>query len=341
MGLINSKEGSQFPINSGFNAKSTTKDVIHGIDLNGKIAIVTGGDSGLGLEITKTLASAGAKVIIGARNIDKAKINLEEVPNVEVEYIDLMLPQTITDFAKKFLESGRPLHVLINNAGIMWTPLQRDEQGYEGQFATNHLGHFQLTADLWKALKQANGARVVNVSSSAHHTSSINFEDVNYNKREYNKFEAYGQSKTANILFTLELDKRGQAFGVRSYAVHPGLIMSTNLSRFLKLEDLVAIGAMHADGTPNIQAQEVLKEIGKTIEQGAATTVWAATSPKLQSFGGIYLQDVEVAEKTSETSIVNNPAGADGVASHALDLEASAKLWTLSEDLIGTKFKVE
>lgn len=261
MELTNYKGALQNAIGSGFNAKSTTKDVINGIDLFGKIAIVTGGDGGLGMEITRTLTSAGATVIVPARDTEKAKQNLAGIANVEIEHLNLAEPATIVAFAEKFNASGRPLHLLINNAGIMWTPLNRDARGYESQFATNHLGHFQLTANLWEALKKANGARVVNVSSSSHHTSPINFDDVNYNSKEYDKFEAYGQSKTANVLFTVELDKRAQEFGIRSYAIHPGLIMATNLSRSLTFEDFVAIGAVHPDGTPNVEAQEAMKKL--------------------------------------------------------------------------------
>jgi len=341
MELTNYNGALQNAIGSGFNAKSTTKDVINGIDLSGKIAIVTGGDGGLGIEITRTLTSAGATVIVPARDPGKAKQNLAGIANVEVEQMNLSEPATIVAFAEKFNASERPLHMLINNAGIMWTPLQRDSRGYESQFATNHLGHFQLTVNLWDALKKANGSRVVNVSSSAHHTSPIHFDDVNYNHKEYDKFEAYGQSKTANVLFTVELDKRAQPFGVRSFAIHPGLIMATNLSRSLTFEDYVAIGAVHPDGTPNIEAQEAMKKIEKTVEEGAATTVWAATNPKLQNIGGVYLQDIEVADYVAGDIISENPAGAGGVASFAVDPVAASKLWTLSEELTGTKFEVK
>ncbi len=168
-----------------------------------------------------------------------------------------------------------------------------------------------------------------------------NFDDVNYNYKEYDKFEAYGQSKTANVLFTVEFDKRAQPFEVRSYAIHPGLIMATNLSRSLAFEDYVAIGAVHSDGTPNVEAQEAMKKIEKTIEQGAATTVWAATNPKLQNIGGVYLQDVEIADYVAGDNITESPSGAEGVASFAVDPVAAAKLWTLSEELTETKFEVK
>nr|WP_294861959.1 SDR family NAD(P)-dependent oxidoreductase [uncultured Fluviicola sp.] len=335
----------QQPIGSGFNAKSTTTEVIKGIDLTNKIAIVTGGDGGYGLEITKSLTSAGATVIIPARDVEKAKENLQGIANVDVETMNLTESDSINAFAEKFLDSKRPLHILINNAGIMWTPLHRDGKGNEGQFSTNHLGHFQLTAKLWEALKKANGSRVVNVSSSSHHFSPILFDDINFNSREYNKFEAYGQSKTANILFALELDKRGQHYGVRSYALHPGLSLETSLGRHLTFEDYVTLGILHHDGTPNAEAEAAMKSIQKTKEQGAATAVWAATSPDLQNIGGVYLEDVEIAQYDeanydSISAAYKNPGGFAGVAPFALNMEAAQKLWTLSEGLTHTKFEI-
>ncbi|GEL11129.1 NAD(P)-dependent dehydrogenase, short-chain alcohol dehydrogenase family [Flavobacterium glycines] len=345
MGQNNYNGALQKPIGSGFNATSTTTDVIKGIDLAEKIAIVTGGDGGLGLEITKTLTSAGARVIVPARDVEKTKQNLEGINNVEVSALNLTDPASINAFAEKFLASGRPLHLLINNAGVMWTPLYRDERGNEGQFSTNHLGHFQLTAKLWEALKKANGARVITVSSSGHHYSPVLFDDVNYNTREYDKFEAYGQSKTANVLFAVELDKRALQFGVRAYALHPGLILETNLGRHLAFEDFVTLGILNADGTPNPLAEEAMKKIQKTKEQGAATTVWAATSPKLENIGGVYLEDVEIAQYDAENydsiaAAYRNPGGFGGVAPFALDAEAAQKLWTLTEELTNTKFDI-
>ena len=334
----------QKPIGSGFNAKSTAKDVIKGIDLTDKIAIITGGYSGLGLEITKALTSAGATAIVPARDTKKAKKNLEGIANVELETLELTNPQSIDTFARKFLDSERSLHMLINNAGIMWTPLQRDERGYEGQFSTNHLGHFQLTAQLFPALKKANGARVVNVSSSGHYFSPVIFEDVNYKTREYNKFEAYGQAKTANVLFTVELDKKAQEFGVRAYTLHPGLILETNLGRHLAFEDFVALGALNADGTPNTEAEEAMKKVQKTKEQGAATIVWAATNPQLQNIGGVYCEDADIADYNPNSynreEAKKSPSGLPGVAPFALEPEAAQKLWTLSEELTHTKFNV-
>jgi NAD(P)-dependent dehydrogenase (short-subunit alcohol dehydrogenase family) len=335
----------QKPIGSGFNATSTTTDVIKGIDLTGKIAIVTGGDGGIGLEVTKTLTSAGATVIVATRNTENAKKNLEGVSNVEIENLELTDPDSINKFAERFLVSNRSLNFLINNAGVMWTPLSRDQRGYESQFSINHLGHFQLTAKLWEALKKTEGARVINVSSSSHHFSPVLFDDVNYNKREYNKFEAYGQSKTATILFSVELDKRAQEFGVRAYALHPGLSLDTKLSRHLGFEDMVTLGLYNADGTLNEVADAAMKEIQKTIPQVAATTVWAATSQQLQNTGGVYLEDVEIAQYDEANyediaAAYKNPGGFGGVAPFALKEETAKKLWTLSEELAQIKFDI-
>jgi NAD(P)-dependent dehydrogenase (short-subunit alcohol dehydrogenase family) len=335
----------QKPIGSGFNETSTSTDVIKGIDLTGKIAIVTGGDGGLGLEVTKTLTSAGATVIVSVRDNEQAKKNLEGITNVELETLELTNPDSIDTFAENFLNSGRPLHFLINNAGIMWTPLHRDERGYESQFSINHLGHFQLTAKLWDALKKTNGARVVNVSSSAHNYSPVLFEDVNYNKREYDKFEAYGQSKTATVLFTVELDKRAMEFGVRAYTLHPGISLETNLERHLSFDDMVTIGVLNADGTPNAEAEAAMKKIQKTAAQAAATTIWAITSPQLQNIGGVYLEDAEIANYNPDLYDSkggrSNPAGIKGVAPFAMEQKSAQKLWTLSEELTYTKFNVE
>jgi NAD(P)-dependent dehydrogenase (short-subunit alcohol dehydrogenase family) len=321
----------QIPLSTGFNATSTTNDVIKGINLKGKIAIVTGGNTGIGLETTKTLAAAGATVIVPARDVEKAKKNLQGIPNVEIEVMDLMNPYSIDVFAEIFLASGRPLHLLINNAGIMWVPLRRDNGGIESQLATNYLAQFQLTAKLWSALKKANGARIVNVSSQGHQFAPFNFEDPNFSNREYETLQGYGQSKTAVNLFSLELDNRAKAFNVRTYSVHPGSIGGTELAREASLELFQQMGFCDAEG--NILA-EIAASL-KTIPQGAATTVWCATSPLLNTIGGVYCEDVDIAELAPESSISN-----DGVKSYSLDETNAKLLWTLSEEMIGVHFEV-
>ena len=320
----------QKPVGSGFNAKSTTNEVIKGIDLTGKIAIVTGGNTGIGLETTKTLAAAGATVIVPARDVEKAKRNLAGIANVELETMDLMNPASIDEFAQKFIASGRPLHLLINNAGIMWAPLRRDIRGIESQLATNYVAQFQLTARLWPALKKADGARVINVSSQGHQFAPFNFDDPNFLNREYETLQAYGQSKTASNLFALELDNLAKAFNVRAYSLHPGSIHGTELGREASLELFQKMGFYDEEG--NIKP-EIVASL-KTIPQGAATTVWAATSPLLNSIGGGYCEDADVAELASDDSMSN------GVKRYSLDETNAKRLWTLSEKITGITFKI-
>jgi NAD(P)-dependent dehydrogenase (short-subunit alcohol dehydrogenase family) len=320
----------QKPIVSGFNAATTSTEVIKGIDLTGKVVIVTGGNTGIGLETVKTLSKAGATVIVPARNVKKAKENLQGIAHVEIEEMDLINPDSINAFADKFLASGRPLHLLINNAGIMFVPLRRDARGIESQLATNYLAVFQLTARLWEALKKANGARVVNVSSLGHHFAPFNFDDPNFEHREYDTLQGYGQSKTAVNLFSLELDNRAKSFGIRAYSIHPGNIWGTELAREAPVEILQQFGFLDDKGNP---VQEVIDSL-KSIPQGAATTIWAATSPLLNETGGVYLEDVNIAELAIDSSIPN------GVKPYSLE-EASAKqLWKLTEELTGITFKV-
>lgn len=321
----------QKPVGSGFNAKSTTADVIRDIDLTGKIAVVTGGNTGIGLETTRTLAAAGATVIVAARDTEKASRNLEGIANVELETLDLMNPVSIDVFAEKFLASGRPLHLLINNAGIMWVPLRRDSRGFESQLATNYLSQFQLTARLWPALKKAGGARVINVSSQGHQFAPFDFDDPNFQNREYETLQAYGQSKTACNLFALELDNRAKAFNVRAYSLHPGSIGGTELAREASLELFQQMGFVDASGT-------ILPEVAaalKTIPQGAATTVWCATSSLLQNTGGVYCEDAEIAGLTS------GAAGSAGVKLYSLDEVNAKRLWELSEKMTGISFNID
>jgi len=327
----------QKPIHSGFNATSTATDVIRGINLTGKVAIVTGGSAGIGLETTKVLAAAGATVIVPARDVEKAKKNLQSIGKVEVASMDLIDPRSIDAFAEKFLASGRPLHLLINNAGIMWVPLRRDRRGIESQLATNYLGQFHLTARLWPALRKANGARVVNLSSFGHQASPFNFDDPNFQRREYETLQGYGQSKTATNLFSVELDNRGKAFKVRAYSVHPGSINGTELAREAPIELFQQMGLCDAHGNvvPEVAARL------KTIPQGAATTVWCATSPILNDIGGVYCEDADVAELDlgNIEHRYDDPSTSHGVQQYSLDEVSSKRLWALSEEMIGIRFQ--
>jgi NAD(P)-dependent dehydrogenase (short-subunit alcohol dehydrogenase family) len=338
--IQNNYQGAlQKPIGSGFNATSISTEVIKDIDLTGKVAIVTGGNAGIGLETTKILAAAGATVIVPARDTEKAKKNLGNIANVELETLDLIDPLSIDDFANKFLASRRPLHLLINNAGIMWVPLRRDSRGIESQLATNYLGQFQLTARLWPALKKANGARVVNVSSYGHQMSPFNFDDPNFLQREYHTLQGYGQSKTASNLFSVELDNRGKSFNIRAYSLHPGSINGTELGREAPVELFQQMGMFDADGSifPEVAARL------KTIPQGAATTIWCATSPMLNSIGGVYCENADIAELDAGTieHRYDDPSTNRGVQSYSLDEISAKQLWSWSEKATGITFRVD
>lgn len=319
----------QQPISSGFSAASTADEVIKDIDLSGKIAIVTGGNTGIGLETTKVLAATGATVIVAARDTDKAKKNLQNIANVELEALDLINPASIDAFAEKFLASGRPLHLLINNAGIMWVPLRRDSRGIESQLAINYLGQFQLIARLWPVLKKANGARVVNLSSQGHQFAPFNFEDPNFINREYETLQGYGQSKTAVNLFSMELDARVKAYNVSVFSVHPGSIGGTELGREAPLELFQQMGFCDAEGN---LLPEVVASL-KSVPQGAATTIWCATSPVLNDIGGVYCEDSDIAPLALESSM------SGGVQPYSLDETNAKRLWRLSEEMTGIKFQ--
>jgi NAD(P)-dependent dehydrogenase (short-subunit alcohol dehydrogenase family) len=326
----------QSPIGSGFGAASTATDVIRGIDLTGKVAIVTGGYSGLGRETVRILLGAGARVFVPARDVARAKTAFEGVGGAEVVPMDLLDSGSISAFAKRFVETGLPLHVLVTSAGIMAVPeLTRDGRGHELQFATNHLGHFQLATRLWPALKKAQGARVVSLSSRGHRLSPVVFDDIDFDHRPYDPWAAYGQSKTANILFAVELDRRGEKDGIRAFAVHPGRIFETGLAKHLSLDALKGLGAVSEDGTPVIDPAKGLK----TVEQGAATQVWCATSPKLAGLGGVYCEDCDIAQLQPTQGAggvsANAGPGRAGVWPHAVDLEAAARLWSVSEQMLG------
>ncbi|MCO5995735.1 oxidoreductase [Actinoallomurus rhizosphaericola] len=313
---------AQRPIASGFTAGSTATDVLEGIDLNGRLAVVTGGYSGVGLEDVRALTAAGATVVVPARRPDEATKNLAGIDHVEVSELDLADLDSVARFADTFLATGRSIDILINCAGIMATPETRVGPGWELQFATNHLGHFALTNRLWPALSADGGARVAAFSSRGHKFSDIQWDDLELN-HGYDKWKAYGQSKTANALFALQLDKLGQASGVRAFSLNPGGIR-TNLQRYVAHEDQIQLGWIDEDGNELIT--------WKSAEAGAATAAWAVSSPKLEGMGGVYLEDCEVAE-------IVDPSAPDamkhGVHPWAADPEQAGRLWTVSAQLTG------
>ena len=299
MGQANYNGALQKPIGSGFNAKSTSTEVIKGIDLIGKIAIVTGASTGIGLETVKTLANAGATVILPARNIEKAEENLQGIDNVEIEKMDLLDHHSIDTFAEKFLASGRPLHLLINNAGIMWVPLRRDHRGIESQLAVNYLAQFQLTAKLWKALKEANGARVINVSSQGHQFAPFNFDDPNFEHREYETLQGYGQSKTAVNLFSLELDNRSTkpprlsaiAFTSATAASTTSTSMATEAKEITFLSKLSSVDAPEKP-SPTISLDRDLVTLGSgSGTAGAAHSVESSKRTPPSAFDSVSGKD--------------------------------------------------
>ena len=317
----------QIPLHSGLTAQTTAIEALAGRDLSGRHAIVTGGYSGLGLETVRVLAGAGARVTVPARDLAAAQAALQGMAGVDVAALDLLDPASIDVFADAWLAAGAPLHMLVNSAGIMASPLRRDARGYEAQFATNHLGHFQLTARLWPALRRAHGARVVSVSSRGHVIAPVDLLDPNFLHRPYDKWQAYAQSKNANALFAVELDRRGALHGVRAFSLHPGSIL-TPLARHLDLDDMRRVGALDEHGQVNPPPESNFK----TVEQGAATAVWCATSAQLDGMGGVYCEDGDIA------AIMDDDGMGAGVRRSAVDPQLARRLWALSEQMTGVAF---
>lgn len=312
----------QRPLGTAFGPFTTAEDITRDIDLSGKNVIVTGGASNLGRETVRVLASRGAQVIVPARDVNGAIRALSGVERVDVVPMDLLDPASIRSFADRYLAEHRSLEVLILSAGVMATPLFRDAEGHEGQFATNHLGHFRLTTALWPALRAARGARVVVLSSRGHQLGGFDLGDLDFRARPYDKWLAYGQAKTANVLFAVALDKRGRDQGVRAYSVHPGSILGP-LARHLSREEIQMFGALNGDGTAVIDPARDMKNAA----QGAATTIWCATASELAEIGGVYCEDCDIASIQAEASF--------GVRPFAIDPRVAEALWLDSIRLAG------
>ncbi len=297
---------------------STTDEVLAGIDLTGKRILITGGSSGLGAETARALASKGAHVVITARNtvagatVVKSIIESTGNANVEMMSVELGSLKSIRAFAGQFLAKYDTLDILINNAGVMACPHKTTEDGFELQFGVNHLGHFLLTKLITPALVKADNARIVCLSSMAHHMSPVVFQDIQFEHREYNSWASYGQSKSANALHALGLDERLKNQGVRAFSVHPGVI-ETNLGRHLPEEDLKRL--------------EQMKPIQKTIPSGAATSVYAATAPELDGKGGLYLADCQIGTVQDEGRVETF------VRSYVMNKESANRLWEISEKM--------
>ncbi|MCE7078963.1 SDR family NAD(P)-dependent oxidoreductase [Streptomyces sp. ST2-7A] len=316
----------QEPIGSGFGARSTAEEVLRGIDVVGRTAIVTGGYSGIGLETTRALADAGMRVVVPARRPEEAREAVAGLGDrgaggtVEVAGMDLADLDDVTAFAEGFVDSGRRVDAVINGAGVMACPGGGGGRGWERQFAVNHLGHFVLVNRLRAAFSE-DGTRVVSVSSAAHHRSPVRWDDPWF-EDGYDKWEAYGQSKTANVLFAVHLDALARDAGVRAFSLHPGAIL-TPLQRHLPHEEMVVAGWIDEEGRG-------INPAFKTPEQGAATQVWAATSPHLADLGGLYCEDCDVAVPADRAE----PPAA-GVADHAVDPGQAERLWAFSAELTG------
>jgi NAD(P)-dependent dehydrogenase (short-subunit alcohol dehydrogenase family) len=322
------------PITTPFGAESTAAEVVAGIDLTGRRAIVTGGASGIGIETARALAGAGAEVTLAVRNVEAGERTAAQITRttgtrttgtrttgtettgskpVLTARLDLADQASVAAFAAAW---DGPLHILINNAGIMAAPLMRTPEGWEMQFATNHLGHFALATRLHGALAAAGSARVVSVSSSAHLRSPVVFEDIHFLERPYEPWAAYGQSKTANVLFAVEATRRWAGDGITVNALMPGGIR-TGLQRYVTDEELDRLRSQTGGGGAS----------WKTPEQGAATSVLVATSPLLDGIGGRYFEDCNEAGQ-------NQPGSRRGVAAYALDTDSAALLWQVSADTL-------
>jgi NAD(P)-dependent dehydrogenase (short-subunit alcohol dehydrogenase family) len=311
------------PVTTPFTAESTAADVIAGVDLTGKRVIVTGGASGIGVETARALAGAGAEVTLAVRNLEAGERTAEDIVGTTGNKAVLVAPLDLADRASvaAFVAGwDGPLHILVNNAGVMACPLTRTPEGWELQFATNHLGHFGLTVGLHRWLAAAGGARVVSVSSSAHLRSGIDFDDLHFERREYDPWLAYGQSKTANILFAAEANRRWAGDGILANSLMPGAIR-TNLQRHVTDAQLnrARQGGSSAPVIP-----------WKTVEQGAATSVLCAASPLLDGVGGRYFEDCNEAGP-NEPGVVRR-----GIAPYARDPEAAHRLWDVSTDLLAS-----
>ena len=314
-----------------FGYRTTAAEAVAGIDLTGKHAIVTGGYSGVGLETVRALAGAGARVTIGVRDAARGEATAQELnaelrdTKIQAAELDLGSLASVRRFAQTYLKTlpaeNAALNILVNNAAVMACPFEHTEDGHELQFGTNHLGHFCLFNELLPALQEAEGARVVCLSSTGHFRSPVVFEDINFEQREYDLWAGYGQAKTANALTAVGIQSRYANKGIEAFAVHPGGIMTT-LQRHMTAEEITQRGWVDEQGNIN--------ERFKTTEQGASTSVWAATAPALAGRGGRYLEDCSEAQVLEKIS-----ADFTGVMNYAVDPALADKLWALSMDLIG------
>lgn len=315
----------QKPIKSGFSRNTTAAEIVAGLDLSGRNYVVTGGYSGIGVETVRALVESGGRVTVPARTRERAEAGLGELAaRVEIAVMDLADLDSVRRFTSDYEAQGRSLHALINNAGIMACPLTRVGPGWEMQLAVCHIGHFELARGLEASLERAQGARVVALSSIGHARTDIIWDDPHYLHRTYDKWEAYGQAKTADALFALGLDRRRRDRGVRAFSVHPGGIM-TPLQRHLPEEEMVAMGWKAADGS----IPPMVAAMFKSTAAGAATSVWCATSPQLEGRGGVYCEDCDIAPLADEAG-----QRFEHVRAWACDDAGADRLWAMTEAMI-------
>lgn len=317
----------QVPTQSGFPAKTTGAEVLAGLDLTGKTVIITGGYSGIGLETTRALLNQGAKVIVPVRSPEKAQAALSGLSgDVTTAALNLGDLASVRAFVAAMTAELTQLDLLINNAGVMACPEARVGPGWESQFGINHMGHFALTAGLTGLLEATENARVVALSSTAHKLTDILWDDIQYERTPYDKWQAYGQAKTANALFANALSRRLKPSGGLAFSVHPGGIF-TPLQRHLPKDEQIALGWLGPDGEPSEQARSIFK----TPEEGCSTTLWAATSSLLAGKAGVYCEDCDIAAPTDPDS---RYARYQGVNAHACSDESAERLWEISEKLL-------
>lgn len=315
----------QKPIETGFSSKPEASEVTADLDLSGKVALVTGGYSGIGVETVRALTAAGAKVVVPSRDVDRAVNALEGIiPAEQIGFMDLADLPTVTQYGEAFTDNHSKLDLAIFNAGVMACPLGRTQQGLEWQLGVNHVGHFTLLQALLPSLRNANGARLITLSSIAHRMSPVHFDDMNYQRRDYDKWQAYGQAKSAQSLMAVELDRREKDNGLRAFSVHPGGIF-TPLQRHLANAEMAEFGWTDTDGNPSAVAAKLFK----TTTQGCATSLWAATATALDNVGGVYCEDCNVSEVVPDDSNAFT-----GVRQWAIDSEIAEHAWAETEMLI-------
>lgn len=312
----------QTPLGSGFTAASTAAEVMTGVDLDGKTALVTGGYSGLGLETTQALVKAGARVLVPARRPELARARLDGLQGVTVIPMDLANLATVRTASEQLCASEARLDIAVAAAGVMASPERRVGPGWESQFAINHLGHFVLINLLLPLLSNADGARVVSYSSAGHHLTDIRWDDMQFSDG-YDKWLAYGQSKTANVLFAVHLDAIAKNEGVRAFALHPGSII-TELQRDMTAAEQIERGWIDRKGN-------IVGPGFKTPSQGAATGLWAATSPLLEGHGALYCEDCDIAPLASPDGSMDD----GGVRDYAVNRESAERLWQVSAQITG------